>query len=127
MGTPCWMAPEVMDSDCIGYDNKADIWSFGITAHELATGKAPLYTYQPLKVILMTLQNPPPKLEDRDFKKFSKEFKKMVNSCLQKEPGKRINATALLKDGFFKKAKGKECIRQMLQEVQKGLKIMNNQ
>ena len=108
-----------MDSDCIGYDNKADIWSFGITAIELALGKAPLYNYQPLKVILLTLQNPPPKLEDQGCKRFSKELKKMVNSCLQKEPSKRINASVLLKDGFFKKAKGKECIRMMLQEVQK--------
>jgi len=117
VGTPCWMAPEVMDSDCIGYDNKADIWSFGITAIELALGKAPLYNYQPLKVILLTLQNPPPKLEDQGCKRFSKELKKMVNSCLQKEPSKRINASVLLKDGFFKKAKGKECIRMMLLEV----------
>merc|ERR1712066_1095934 len=118
VGTPCWMAPEVMDHDSPGYDSKADIWSFGITAIELAIGQAPYHQMQPLKVILMTLQNPPPKLESvAPTRKFSKDFRKLVESCLQKDPKSRITAALLLKDAFLKKAKGIECIRLITQTI----------
>ncbi|TVU48635.1 hypothetical protein EJB05_08276 [Eragrostis curvula] len=109
VGTPCWMAPEVLQPGA-GYNFKADIWSFGITALELAHGHAPFSKYPPMKVLLMTLQNAPPGLDyDRD-RRFSKSFKEMVAMCLVKDQTKRPTAEKLLKHSFFKNAKPPELI-----------------
>ncbi|KAE8679075.1 hypothetical protein F3Y22_tig00111402pilonHSYRG00774 [Hibiscus syriacus] len=113
-GTPFWMAPEVMQAET-GYDSKADIWSFGITALELAHGHPPLSQYPPMKVLLVTLQNAPPRLGD---KKFSKSFKDMVAMCLVKDPKKRPTAGKLLKHSFFKHAKPPELsLKNLLAEL----------
>ncbi|KAK2949502.1 putative serine/threonine protein kinase [Blattamonas nauphoetae] len=106
VGTPCWMAPEVIDQNH-GYDYKADIWSLGITAIELASGSAPYSTFPPVKVLMMILHNPPPKLEDPQHgPSFSHHFHEFVDACLQRDPVKRPTALQLSKHQFIvKKAK----------------------
>ncbi|KAI7898151.1 kinase-like domain-containing protein [Cokeromyces recurvatus] len=108
VGTPCWMAPEVISQEN-GYDSKADIWSFGITAIELFTGHAPNSNLPPMKVLIATLMNDPPTLDTKTtLNKFSLAFKEMVDSCLNKIGVNRPSAEKLLKHPFFKQAKKPE-------------------
>ena len=104
VGTPAWMAPELMEER--EYNEKADMWSFGITLIELATGKAPYSHFPPLKAILMTLKNPSPTLEiDEIQQSYSKSAKMVVDNCLSKDPSERASSSVLNDHPFFKKAK----------------------
>lgn len=74
------MAPEVMEQQD-GYDIKADIWSLGITAIEIAEGVAPNHDLQPMHVLIKIINDPPPKLDEEDFD-WSPEFVNFVKCCL---------------------------------------------
>ncbi|WIA42343.1 hypothetical protein OEZ86_008355 [Tetradesmus obliquus] len=114
VGTPCWMAPEVMEQTD-SYNSAADIWSFGITMLELANGHAPFAKFPPMKVLLMTLQNPPPQLDDKQGRKhFSKAMRNLVARCLQKDHKQRPSARELLEDKFFKQARDAEFLQRTL-------------
>eukprot|EP00916_Digyalum_oweni_P026684 GHVL01043807.1.p1 GENE.GHVL01043807.1~~GHVL01043807.1.p1 ORF type:complete len:297 (-),score=58.74 GHVL01043807.1:136-1026(-) len=94
VGTPCWMAPEVLQS--LPYDNKADVWSFGITAMELANGEAPMQSLPPLRVMMMIQKQEPPSLDAAGWA-HCPAFVNLVKSCLQKDPQKRPTIEEVLK------------------------------
>ncbi|XP_035265834.1 misshapen-like kinase 1 isoform X3 [Anguilla anguilla] len=102
IGTPYWMAPEVIACDenpDSTYDYRSDIWSLGITAIEMAEGAPPLCDMHPMRALFLIPRNPPPKLKS---KKWSKKFIDFIESCLIKTYPNRPSTEQLLKHPFIR-------------------------
>lgn len=92
MGTPYWMAPEVIESET-SYSTSVDIWSMGIVMFELLTGSPPHRKLNPTEAMFKIVKEPPPRLYG---KWFSRDVMDLVNRCLVKNPELRPSATDLL-------------------------------
>uniref|UniRef100_A0A3B3TBG0 non-specific serine/threonine protein kinase n=1 Tax=Paramormyrops kingsleyae TaxID=1676925 RepID=A0A3B3TBG0_9TELE len=102
IGTPYWMAPEVIACDenpDSTYDFRSDIWSLGITALEMAEGAPPLCDMHPMRALFLIPRNPPPKLKS---KKWSKKFIDFMEGCLVKSYPNRPSTEQLLKHSFIR-------------------------
>ncbi|XP_060934935.1 mitogen-activated protein kinase kinase kinase kinase 4 isoform X2 [Limanda limanda] len=116
IGTPYWMAPEVIACDenpDATYDYRSDLWSLGITALEMAEGAPPLCDMHPMRALFLIPRNPPPKLKS---KKWSKRFLSFVDNCLVKNHLHRPATDALLRHAFIRDLANERQVRIMLKD-----------
>ncbi|XP_028293223.1 TRAF2 and NCK interacting kinase a isoform X9 [Gouania willdenowi] len=116
IGTPYWMAPEVIACDenpDATYDFKSDLWSLGITAIEMAEGAPPLCDMHPMRALFLIPRNPAPRLKS---KKWSKKFQSFIESCLVKSHGQRPSTEQLLKHPFIRDLPNERQVRIQLKD-----------
>ncbi|XP_030623218.1 TRAF2 and NCK interacting kinase b isoform X8 [Chanos chanos] len=116
IGTPYWMAPEVIACDenpDATYDFKSDLWSLGITAIEMAEGAPPLCDMHPMRALFLIPRNPAPRLKS---KKWSKKFQSFIDSCLVKNHSQRPSTEQLLKHPFIRDLPNERQVRIQLKD-----------
>ncbi|XP_067347972.1 serine/threonine-protein kinase 10 isoform X2 [Channa argus] len=118
IGTPYWMAPEVVMCETVKdapYDYKADIWSLGITLIELAQIEPPHHELNPMRVLLKIAKSEPPTLEQPQ--KWSPEFNDFLKKALDKNPETRPTAAQLQEHPFVKSVTSNRPLRELVAEA----------
>ncbi|XP_064869955.1 mitogen-activated protein kinase kinase kinase kinase 4 isoform X6 [Oncorhynchus nerka] len=116
IGTPYWMAPEVIACDenpDATYDYRSDLWSTGITAIEMAEGAPPLCDMHPMRALFLIPRNPPPRLKS---KKWSKKFCSFIEGSLVKNYTQRPPTDQLLKHPFIRDQPNERQVRIQLKD-----------
>nr|CAD2149827.1 unnamed protein product [Meloidogyne enterolobii] len=126
VGSPYWMAPEVILAQDSGiYDERADIWSFGITCIELAELKPPFLDMNAYSAMYHIAQNDPPFLQpiaDPELSPWSEDFHSFVEQCLRKDPQQRLSTNACLAHPFITCEKPPNVIMNLINRIKNAVK-----
>uniref|UniRef100_A0A8C2Z2S6 non-specific serine/threonine protein kinase n=1 Tax=Cyclopterus lumpus TaxID=8103 RepID=A0A8C2Z2S6_CYCLU len=124
VGTPYWMAPEVILAMDEGqYDGKVDIWSLGITCIELAERKPPLFNMNAMSALYHIAQNESPTLQSSEWTEY---FRNFVDSCLQKFPQDRPNSEELLKHAFVQRERPESVLIDLISRTKDAVRELDN-
>ncbi|KAG7272186.1 hypothetical protein CRUP_036900, partial [Coryphaenoides rupestris] len=124
VGTPYWMAPEVILAMDEGqYDGKVDIWSLGITCIELAERKPPLFNMNAMSALYHIAQNESPALLSSEW---TEHFRNFVDSCLQKLPQDRPNSEELLKHAFVQRERPESVLLDLILRTKDAVRELDN-
>jgi serine/threonine protein kinase len=113
VGTPCWMAPELISGKA--YSSAIDIWSTGITAIEMADGQPPYIASPQAHVMFYIQKNASPTVQNPE--QWSPEFMDFIAKCLAKDPNQRPSCEKLLKHPFL--ANGEKCKQSFINQINK--------
>uniref|UniRef100_A0A670KDH5 non-specific serine/threonine protein kinase n=1 Tax=Podarcis muralis TaxID=64176 RepID=A0A670KDH5_PODMU len=124
VGTPYWMAPEVILAMDEGqYDGKVDVWSLGITCIELAERKPPLFNMNAMSALYHIAQNESPTLQSNEWSDY---FRNFVDSCLQKIPQDRPTSEELLKHVFVLRERPETVLIDLIQRTKDAVRELDN-
>uniref|UniRef100_A0A667XXW9 non-specific serine/threonine protein kinase n=1 Tax=Myripristis murdjan TaxID=586833 RepID=A0A667XXW9_9TELE len=124
VGTPYWMAPEVILAMDEGqYDGKVDVWSLGITCIELAERKPPLFNMNAMSALYHIAQNESPILQSNHWSDY---FRNFVDSCLQKIPQDRPTSDVLLNHRFLCRERPLTVIMDLIARTKDAVRELDN-
>ncbi|XP_047416768.1 serine/threonine-protein kinase TAO3 [Sciurus carolinensis] len=124
VGTPYWMAPEVILAMDEGqYDGKVDVWSLGITCIELAERKPPLFNMNAMSALYHIAQNDSPTLQSSEW---TDSFRRFVDYCLQKIPQERPTSAELLRHDFVRRERPPRVLIDLIQRTKDAVRELDN-